>query len=418
MLKALEAAQEAWSRIQGIPEYHALAPSILAQVAVLQGRIGRAQRALWFLERGLVATSGLERLKVQIRRAFVLINLGRYAEAEVELSSIGLQEAPEQYQVERRLLLGEIAWARGDLHFAQLEFGEAIRFARNFKFTYEEFRILLSLVSIYILSDEYSLAQEYLKQAQALISDKSDRLLFRLREVLLNYRMGFYQSRHAVSELDGLISAFGEMGLLQEQAAAHFHKAALLHAELDDGWRRELDEAHALSVSLQNPALLAREWLSAPALHRDAVKLYPRIAGEAPSILKIFTLGREEMSLSGKVIHLPLRRGIELLAFLLEHKAISLQQIVADVFSNERPSAAKSYFHQFRHQLREALPTVHVEYDPEAKLYRLKSEINILWDVMELRAGRVKGHVGPFLPTSASSWARDFDKELDRFRKT
>ena len=78
---ALKAASEAWRRIQGLPEFVLLAPSILAQLATLHGRIGRSQRALWFLERGLQLTSGAELLKLLLRRANVLISLGRYQEA-------------------------------------------------------------------------------------------------------------------------------------------------------------------------------------------------------------------------------------------------------------------------------------------------------------------------------------------------
>src|SRR5690606_39212028 len=85
--EALRAAEEAWRRIQGLPEYPLLAPSVLSQLAVLYARIGRSQRALWFLERGISATKGLERLKTRLRRASVLVALGRLQEARLELES-------------------------------------------------------------------------------------------------------------------------------------------------------------------------------------------------------------------------------------------------------------------------------------------------------------------------------------------
>ena len=89
---------------------------------------------------------------------------------------------------------------------------------------------------------------------------------------------------------------------------------------------------------------------------------------------------------------------------------------MADVFPDEKPSAAKSYFHQFRHQLREQLSTVEIEFDSEAKLYRLRSEIDILWDVVELRAGRVMGETGTFLPSSGNEWVYQVDRSLEDFR--
>src|SRR5690606_41729113 len=42
--EALRAAEEAWKRIQGVPEYAILAPSILAQLAVLHGRDRKSTR--------------------------------------------------------------------------------------------------------------------------------------------------------------------------------------------------------------------------------------------------------------------------------------------------------------------------------------------------------------------------------------
>lgn len=94
-----------------------------------------------------------------------------------------------------------------------------------------------------------------------------------------------------------------------------------------------------------------------------------------------------------------------------------MKRILADVFPDEKPSAAKSYFHQFRHQLREHLAQVEIEYDSEEKLYRLKSEIDILWDVAELKAGRIMGETGTFLPSSGTDWVYSLDRTLDRYRK-
>lgn len=414
--EALKAAEEAWRRVQGVPEYAILAPSILAQLAVLHGRIGRSQRALWFLERAMVATTGLELHKVRLRRAAVLVNLGRYREAETELESFDLINAPRRFQAERSWLLGEIAWARSNIATAAQRYLEAIEIAQELQFSYEELLCRLPLISFLGLRKDFAAARDHVTRAQLLISDKSDRLLFRFREVLLNYWMETYQPSHALQELDGLILAFSEMGLLQEHAAVKLHKAELMRTHGIEGWGRELDELQALSVSLQNPALLAREWTLLPELQQIAMHTHPRIAGQAPLVLQVFTLGDERMELNGKPVHIPLRRGTEVLAYFLEHKAVSLKRILADVFPDEKPSAAKSYFHQFRHQLRENLAQVEIEYDSEAKLYRLRSEIDILWDVVELRAGRIMGELGTFLPSSGNDWAHQLDNSLDVFR--
>ncbi|MFA5593810.1 MAG: hypothetical protein WDA15_00860 [Trueperaceae bacterium] len=416
--EALRAAEEAWRRIQGVPEYAVLAPSILAQLAVLHGRIGRSQRALWFLERGLVSTTGGELLKMRLRRATVLVNLGRYREALVELDALELEKDMERYEPERLWLLGQIAMANSSLPLAIQRFSQSVEGATKLQFSYEELISHLALVGALGVRGDFARALEHLTRAQSLISDKSDRLQFRFREVLLNFWMQRYTDTHALQELEGLVLAFGEMGLLQEQALVKLHRAELLRSLGTDLWQRELDDLQALSISLQNPALLAREWalLATPDLREAAFKTHARIAGEAPVVLEVHTLGNERLVIDGRPVHIPLRRGVEVLAYFLENKAVSLRRIMSDVFPDEKPSAAKSYFHQFRHQLRENLDGVEIEYDSEAKLYRLKSEIDILWDVGELRAGRVIGETGVFLPSSGNEWVSILDSELDTFR--
>src|SRR5690606_17634345 len=147
-----------------------------------------------------------------------------------------------------------------------------------------------------------------------------------------------------------------------------------------------------------------------------AQESHPRIAGSTTTVLEVFTLGEERVALDGEPLHIPLRRRVEVLAYLLEKKAVTLQDVMDDVFPNDNPKSAKSYFHQFRHQLREHLDGLEIEYDSEAKMYRLTSEINVLWDVAELRSGRTMGGKGVFLPESKNPWARAVDAELDQYR--
>jgi len=116
-------------------------------------------------------------------------------------------------------------------------------------------------------------------------------------------------------------------------------------------------------------------------------------------------------------VNIPLRRGVEVLAFFLENKAVTLKQLLAEVFPDDKPRSAKSYFHQFRHQLRENVEGLEIEYDNESKMYRLKSEIDIVWDVSELRAGRIMGKTGLFLPSSGNDWALAVDRSLDTYRE-
>ncbi len=206
------------------------------------------------------------------------------------------------------------------------------------------------------------------------------------------------------------------MGLLQEQAVVKLHRAGLLNEQSSDRTVRVLEELQGLTVTLQNQAFLTREWGLFPSLRRFARKTHPGLLGDSLGVLQLHTLGEERILLAGDPINIPLRRGVEILAYFLEHKAVSLHQLLLDIFPEEKPRSAKSYFHQFRHQLKEHIDGVEIEYDRESRLYMLKSEIDILWDVAELRAGRRTDDVGLFLPSSGTDWALTVDHSLERYR--
>src|SRR5690606_26775518 len=203
--EALRAAEEAWRRIQGMPEYPLLAPSVLSQLAVLYARIGRSQRALWFLERGLSITEGIEKLKTRLRRASVLVALGRHEEARLDLESLELTAGPA---AARDYLLREISLNLGEFRQAIQYYPRVANIATHHGFNYEEFLSRLALVSILGSRGEFAAAHEHITRAQELISDKADRLSFRFREVLLMLWQGRYTQSHAAEEFTGLIQAF------------------------------------------------------------------------------------------------------------------------------------------------------------------------------------------------------------------
>lgn len=414
--EALRAAEEAWKRVQGIPEYPILAPSILVQLGTLHSRNGRAQRALWFLERSIQTTEGVEHLKSRLRRATILNTLGRQREATTELEALLHLGTPRSFLPEFLCYQGGIAWSSGELEDARSSFLECITVCQEFQVVFEEFLARLSLVAICCIQGDMDEARTHLARAQDLVSDKSDRLNFRYREIYLLWRTKEYTTEHALTELAALDEEFEEMGLLQEQAVVKLHRAGLLHEQSSDRTARILDELQGLTVTLQNHAFLIREWDLFPDLRRFVQKSHPGLMGDSGGILHLRTLGEERILLAGDPVKIPLKRGVEVLAYFLEHKAVSLQKLLEDVFPDEKLRSAKSYFHQFRHQLKEHIDGVEIEYDRESRLYMLKSEIDILWDVAELRAGRKSGDVGPFLPSSGTDWALTVDHSLERYR--
>lgn len=260
---ALRFSEEAWRRLQGLPEFAILAPSILSQLGILHGRIGRAQRAVWFLERGMQLTRGLQQIKARVRWATVMVAQGRIGEAAQALEQLDTSEMPEPMLVEIEWLSGEIAWLRHAPDAAVTHYERAIEIAQKHQVVYEEFLSQLALASIRAIGDGHG-AIEHLKRAQELISDRSDQLAFRFRETLVYATTGHYRSQHAIRELAATAEAFGDMGLLQEQGFVRFHICALKLDLDDETYVNEVDALALLAKSLQNPEFLEREILLRP----------------------------------------------------------------------------------------------------------------------------------------------------------
>jgi tetratricopeptide (TPR) repeat protein len=413
---ALSYAEEAWRKAQGTPEFDVLAPSVLAQLGVLYARYGRAQRALWHLERGIQMTTGTEQLKVRLKRAIVLTTLGRYFDARSELSSLSLLHEAASLNAERHFLLGDVAWSLGELERAIASYRVATENGQGNDFVYEVFLSHISIMTIAGYLGRVEDANRHREEARRRISDKSDELQFEFRSTLLDLWLGSLSKPCASMKLSGLSSRLFDMGLLQEMGSVNLHLAAISGSGSPMKAGQLLDELRVLSVTLQNSAFLAREWALLPQFRRHASKTHPSLAGLPPAVLELRTLGEERIVLAGSDVRLPLRRSAELLAYFLEHKAVTFEQVRTDLFPEEKARTAKSYFHQFRHQLREQVDGLEVEFDGESRMYRLKSEIDILWDVADLRAGRRKEAAGPFLPTSSSDWALTLDHALERYR--
>jgi ATP/maltotriose-dependent transcriptional regulator MalT len=257
--EALRYAEEAWRRLQGLPEFPILAPSILSQLGILHGRIGRAQRAMWFLERGIELTEGLQQQKARIRWATILVAQGRVSDAEAALKNIAMESLPEPMTVELAWLRAEIGLMNADLAEAERQYERAIDVAQQHQVVYEEFLCQLGLASTQAFQGDVTRAMEHLARAQELVSDRSDQLAYRFREILVFQASGIYNAEHAVRELSDAAAAFGDMGLLQEQGFVRFHIARLKQDLGDPTLPEELAALDALGKSLQNPSFLQRE---------------------------------------------------------------------------------------------------------------------------------------------------------------
>jgi tetratricopeptide (TPR) repeat protein len=408
---ALRDAQTAWELVQGTPQFSVLAPDILSQLAVLHGRVGRAQTALGFIEKNLSISTGVDALRAQIHRAHILITLGRFSSAVADLEALDLSTAPRYLLSIVDVHLAEAEWALGNLERSVERFESAVELATALNIGYEEFLARVGLALLLGVRGELEPAFEHLSYAERLVSDRSDRLYFRFREILLNRLAGALGGTEVIIELRTVADEMGKMGALQEQGWVRLHIAHEMWQVCNQEYESELGEVRRLSILLQNPAFLSRELALLPEFAPLVTTQMDTAASKR--ILTVRTLGEETISLDGVRIRLALRRGVELLAYFLEKRHTTLEALLLDLFPGAKTRTGKSYFHQFRYQLSRAIDGVQIEYNPRDREYRLNGRgVNIVWDVDALRAGDESLQGRTFLPTASSSWARGFGLEI------
>ena len=235
---------------------------------------------------------------------------------------------------------------------------------------------------------------------------------------MVSFWAGECSAEQALINLNKLARDFEITGLLQEQGWVQLHVAEMYRQLNDEGnMLRELDELQKLAVILQNNNFLAREWTLVPKLREVALLTHPKIAGKSPDVLEVYTMGEEKLVLNGKAVNVRMTKAVELIAYFLEHGKVSLKKMLLDVFADEEPKAARNYFHQFKFELHNRVPSLTLEYNADERLYSLKSEADILWDVAELRAGRKMGALGIFLPGSGSEWALLMESSIEPLKE-
>lgn len=276
LMVALRQAEYAWRLVQGAPEFPLLAPQLLNQLGILHGRIGRAQRALWYLDRNLELTAGEDNLSVRLTRIRVLSSLGLLQQAREEFAQ--LTDVPEQYRAISHVRSAELSWAEGDIGEAIRQYEEASSLARRLQQGFEEFQASLDLAVLLARFTDRELGKS-LSRAQVQISDRSDRLMYRFREILLFLWNNHYTPSHVADELTIVSSSLNDMGLLQEQGWVDAHAAhALAVSGHQERARDVLDSLCALAATLQNSAFLSREWLLMPEFRAEVEVSHPEIA--------------------------------------------------------------------------------------------------------------------------------------------
>jgi tetratricopeptide (TPR) repeat protein len=413
---ALNDAELAWGIAQNIPEWPIIAPQLLRQLGTLYGRMGKAQRSFWFFEQSLLLASDSERFDILFFYIEVLIMLGYYLEARSELEKIDSETLSEVLQATYYLRWGDIFWTERATDKAIEVYDKAAFIALQKELYGEEFIARVNLIPLNIARDYPLTAGEHQARARTLIADKTDQLLYRFRDTLLMLKENLATTTETRDTLLGLSDELKELGYLQEHGWVKLH-AAEMKRRLGEDVMRDLDELQLLAATLQNYNFLSREWALLPELYAIAQETHPKIAGKAPGVIELFTMGEERVVHNGKTVPIPLRRAVEVIAYFLDNGGkVSLKKLRADLFPDDDPKTSRNYFHQFRHELHARIPVFKIVYDSEQHMYEIKTDLTVLWDVAELREGRKMGGMGLFLPSSGSEWAELMEYSLQPLR--
>ena len=155
-------------------------------------------------------------------------------------------------------------------------------------------------------------AQEHLSRAQELISDKADRSSS-ASAGSCSWLARALQAGSCDRRTDALIDAFGDMGLLQEQAAVKLHKADLLRQQTGPSSPSSSTPCRH-SVSL---CRTLRSWLASGLSSRISRRSPSRLTRASPARplrARGLTWARNAWRSTAAAEH-PLRRGVEVLAY-------------------------------------------------------------------------------------------------------
>jgi len=390
--------------------------------------LGREAPAVHYLNLALKVAVGVKRVHPLHSRAQVHLQRGRYEQAFSDLQEASthlpnLQSAAaHQAYLEGLLACGQGQWTVADALLSQ-----ASEHAQTSGETGTEFLAELGLASVLTVQGEYDAALPHLLRAQHLKSNVWEKALFELR----SGSWAAAQGQAAQAQLEAARDAFTTLDLPREIGWAELHLAACAlperPAEALAALRRAVNHRHRLGngVPLLPELRLLPNLVEFMSMHLQEPPIKTllndrrQIGISEPLHLRLRTFGRPQLLADGEDVPLPLKRTLELLAFLLLRGPVSRDDIVLNLWPDDDPRKAVTYFHQVNHQLKSAAPALRLTFDKATSTYTLRCEGPVLTsDIGEmkrlLRADDENLHVralelytGPFLPQVDAQWARE-----------
>lgn len=434
--QATDALERAWNAALATESSESLRSGIAHVLASTYSHRSLERQAAHYFELALQYASGSKRLYPLIKQSLSLVYAGRFRDAEIAIHEAQtlLKQAPNAEPV-AAYYLGTLRRAQGRWSEALEAFANASAQASTILDAETEFFADLGSASIEIGLSRLDAARAHLARARTLATDDRRRAFLALREGAMWIALN---DARAIGRLEEALNAFERFEMRREAAWALLH---LAEAHLRNGNRvdadRALEAAADVRHALGSGTAIALELRGLPNAF-DHVSTLPKgsyatvlfedwrsLEGSAPVSLQIVTLGRPQLLADGRVVKLVMRRGLEVIAYLLLNPDVTRDHLLAALWPDDAPDSAANYMHQVRHELARTVPGMAILFDRATKRYSVNCEgPRLRFDVSEIKSllsaeaedgleRAVRAYAGSFLPQAESDWARSEREALE-----
>jgi len=426
---AAEVLEQAWTSACSSEACGPLRFQTAQILGYVYGQLGLDVQARHYLTHALQLAAPIRRVQPLASQGLTLTYLGEYEAAEASYQE-ALTLAPEGHGFRPTVLYGwsTLQRARGLWRDALESYGSVIDLARTQADTGTEFFALLGAAAIETALHRFEQANHWLQRASRLATTPRRALFLTWRRGTLDVQ---HQQESGIALLLQARDGFLTLGLHREagwtelhlaEAGLHFQQEDLVQQALQGVVSRshQLGGASGLLIELRGLPLVQARFQEAdlPAVQQQLLRDWKTLGYRVPLRVEILTLGQAGVRVDGEALHLPLRRALEVLTFLLAQPGSSRNQLLTALWPDDSPTRSVSYFHQVRHELEKAIPGLALLHDRQTRTYSVRAEGIVLdWDVASLQRDlkerspqslnrALDRYRGPFLPQAESEWAR------------
>lgn len=399
---ALPDARMACRIATGLPQRAVVLPWCQITLGVTYEQLGDDLRALHLFQQ-------LRDLPVYgypyhlVNEARVLLQLGRLDDARPLIAQLGGQVQTDHARRIWQRLHADQVWLDGDLPVALTLNLQAARDADDAFSPVQAVSAYFRAALLAAHLNKSSEALRCLSRAEHLAASRGMRALVEGYGATVRLRLGVISPEAALVIIGRARAQLAARAERPDERDMQLHACEAARLISPVALEQELNTLRDLMRQVGHPGMLSRSWTLFPHLKAvlDDADRQMLCRGEAPARLRLLTLNRADLLRDGKVVRLGVRRGVEVLAYLLHFGPRPLDLILRDVFSDLDRDRARNQFHQLRLRLKRLVPELDLEF--QGGVYGLTGAVE--WD---LAARRGQGNEGlEFLPSSGSDWAQD-----------